>query len=291
MIPDELKDYDQWVLWKYEHRGSKLTKVPYTIYNRRASTTFPPDWNSYTTVSNFLTNSEKGLFSGVGFVFTEDDPFVGIDWDNCLDYNTGVFISKEVEEEIMALNTYAEVSPSGTGIHAICRGKMPAGKCRGNNREMYKSGRFFTVTGQHLYGTPQTVNYVLEADLEVIKKKIDPNYKYKEVDVATISPSLNSVDREDILSVVKLCKDGKNGDIFKTLMLGKYDIYPSQSEADYCLCCIISEFTDNAKIIDTIFRSSKLYRSKWNGYYGTRTIRAAINSRFKDDIKDILFGD
>ena len=62
------------------------------------------------------------------------------------------------------LDSYTEASPSGTGVHVLVFGELPPGG--GNKKgqvEMYGSGRYFTCTGQHLPGTPLTVNDRTEA--------------------------------------------------------------------------------------------------------------------------------
>ena len=43
-IPAELKSLPQWVVWRAEPRGDKLSKVPYRADGRRASSTNPDDW-------------------------------------------------------------------------------------------------------------------------------------------------------------------------------------------------------------------------------------------------------
>src|SRR5262249_17950709 len=64
-------------------------------------------------------------------------------------------------DEIEALGSYAEVSPSETGAHAIARGRKPDGDCtkaiEGGKVEIYDSARYFTVTGNHIEGTPREV--------------------------------------------------------------------------------------------------------------------------------------
>jgi primase-polymerase (primpol)-like protein len=52
------------------------------------------------------------------------------------------------------LNSYTEISPSGTGVHIYTKAKLPSTGRRKNNIEFYNSGRYFTVTGWHLEGTP-----------------------------------------------------------------------------------------------------------------------------------------
>src|SRR5947209_16926679 len=73
-IPVDLIKRQQWVLWRHE-RG---TKVPYRIDQRKASTVNPRDWSKYSAVIRCF-ESLPGQFAGIGFVFHESDPLVGID--------------------------------------------------------------------------------------------------------------------------------------------------------------------------------------------------------------------
>jgi putative DNA primase/helicase len=45
-IPKELTERPQWVLWRYEERAGKLTKIPYTQCGRRASSTDLTTWTT-----------------------------------------------------------------------------------------------------------------------------------------------------------------------------------------------------------------------------------------------------
>ncbi|MDD1728839.1 MAG: phage/plasmid primase, P4 family, partial [Methanospirillum sp.] len=83
------------------------------------------------------------------------------------DSDTGEILP-DVLDEIMNLGSYAEVSPSGTGVHAICRGVIPGERHRGNKREMYSSGHYFTMTGQILPGSPCEINEPKPGSLEEI---------------------------------------------------------------------------------------------------------------------------
>jgi putative DNA primase/helicase len=79
-IPDEMRKFSQWVLWRAETRNGKLTKVPYWRNGIKASTTDPSTWTLFGVVQQAY---EPDGFSGVGFVL--GPPFVGIDFDHCLD--------------------------------------------------------------------------------------------------------------------------------------------------------------------------------------------------------------
>jgi putative DNA primase/helicase len=47
LVPDDLRERDQWIVWRRETSGGRETKIPYSIDGRRASSTNPPDWTEY----------------------------------------------------------------------------------------------------------------------------------------------------------------------------------------------------------------------------------------------------
>jgi len=119
-LPDDLTELDQWVLWRQEHGK----KVPYSVSGRKASSTDPRTWSTYETAFAGL-RANPTLFSGIGIVFTERDPLVGIDLDDCLD------ASREVKPWARTVierfcDTYCEVSPSRLGLKIWARGSLPA---------------------------------------------------------------------------------------------------------------------------------------------------------------------
>lgn len=147
--PEPLKSLDQWVMWKYVDGA----KVPHTVRGYRASTTTPSNWTSYENAAAALAG---GGFDGVGFVFSKSDEFVGIDLDDCV---TDGVVDDWAQEIIDDFGTYAEISPSGTGVKMYGRGALP---CTGTRRtgkkksygsgevEMYQDARYFCFTGQQL---------------------------------------------------------------------------------------------------------------------------------------------
>ena len=125
-----------------------------------ASSTDPMTW---TSADEALAHASR--FDGVGFVFSADDEFCGIDLDGCRDPVTGK--AAEWARDIVKLfGTYAEVSPSQTGVKLFLRGKLPftSGKKRPVKAdkicdkepavEVYDRGRYFAVTGLKLAGVP-----------------------------------------------------------------------------------------------------------------------------------------
>lgn len=100
------------------------------------------------TFSEALESFGSGRYEGIGFVFCSADPYCGIDLDKCRDPETGE-LTPEAAAIVDQLKGYAEVSPSGTGVHIIVRGKLPENRRQGWI-EAYSQDRYFTVTGKAL---------------------------------------------------------------------------------------------------------------------------------------------
>ncbi len=280
-IPDELKKYNQWILWKYGPDGQKLPLA--TSYpNKSIDYTNPKYWSSFDNVRDaYEKNSNK--LSGIGFVFTESDPFVGIDCDKVRDSSSGYW-EPEALQEIISLNTYAEISPSGTGAHAIIKGKRdPEGKNRGNNREIYDSGRYFTFTGNIISGVTNTINED-NGGLKVIQDKIGYKTDTKAVknrgsegSTAIEEPVQDLIDSEDQL-ILKRCRRAKNNENFMNLWTGtNLSRYPTQSEAEMALADIFAHHTKDKDQLERLIGMSALSRAKWDREdYATRTIEKAL---------------
>lgn len=146
-IPAELRELKQWVVWRMPDKEPRRATDP----KRLAKSNDPATWSTF---EQALAAVEKGHAEGVGFVFAASGPHIGIDLDDCLDAETGEL--HPVAAKIVArFVTYTEVSPSGTGLHLILRGKMPAGAGRVKHFheqkiEIYPDGRYFTMTGRVL---------------------------------------------------------------------------------------------------------------------------------------------
>ena len=151
--PEELKQFKQWVLWRYEIREGKKTKVPYQPDGKMASTTDAKTWSSLNFVSDVYST---GMYAGIGFVVTTADKFCGVDLDHCRNPETGE-IQQWASEIVHKLNSYTEITPSMEGVRVWLKGKIPPGGNRKGNIEIYDQGRYFTVTGKHLDGTPTNI--------------------------------------------------------------------------------------------------------------------------------------
>lgn len=86
-IPPELRDRPQWVCWQLAERGGKKTKVPIDPATGGNAADNPATWGTFNAA---LSRCQRGKrLAGVGFMFTEADPFCGIDLDHVRDPATG----------------------------------------------------------------------------------------------------------------------------------------------------------------------------------------------------------
>jgi putative DNA primase/helicase len=171
-IPEELRRRKQWVCWRYETRDGKRTKVPVNaITGALAQSNNSKTWANFDTA---VTGVRRYECAGIGFMFSNDDDFVGVDLDDCLDDFADV--GDRAREIVDALGTYTEVSPSGSGLHCILRGKVPARARKkavvdGQPVEVYDEVRFFCTTGNSLSDAPiRDAQQELESLCEELKR-------------------------------------------------------------------------------------------------------------------------
>jgi primase-polymerase (primpol)-like protein len=159
-ILTELQGLPQWVVWRAEaDREGKQKKAPYNpnVRDAYASVKAPQTWGS---LDQALTALATGMYSGIGFVITP--PLVFIDLDHCISQETGEITTPQAAEIIERINSYTEISPSGTGLHVLTYGQLP-GKGIHTEIELYGSDRFATITTKHLATTPTTIEHRQEA--------------------------------------------------------------------------------------------------------------------------------
>jgi primase-polymerase (primpol)-like protein len=154
-IPDELKERRQFVAWKYVSRGGKWTKVPINPdMGSHAQTDAPSTWGTFAQARDRQCTDR---LPGVGYVFSPADPYCGIDFDKCRDPETGA-LDPEVRAMIGLLDSYSEISPSGTGVKVVIRAAITGDRNRKTTIEMYDALRFFTLTGHRLPDAPEAIN-------------------------------------------------------------------------------------------------------------------------------------
>lgn len=148
-IPEELKRMSIWCVWRYENGG----KIPYNLstgYKAKSNTI-----NTFTTYQTVCKALNSGSYDGIGIgIF---NGVSAIDIDHCVD--NGI-ISEMAKDIIQKMNSYTEISPSGTGIRilfSVTNFQYDKEKYYIHNRniglEIYVSGatsKFVTVTGERI---------------------------------------------------------------------------------------------------------------------------------------------
>jgi putative DNA primase/helicase len=271
--PGELRTTDQFVCWREENRDGDITKVPYSVHGGRASSTNPKTWAPFDEAV-----AVSARYDGIGFVFTEDDPFAGIDIDKCRNAETGE-IEPWAWKIVAAFDSYTEVSPSGTGLHVFVKATLPGPNNRKGPLEMYESGRYFTLTGEHLSGTPTKIH----ERQDVLERLYRHVFKIEKASNATNGHKRRTapldVGDEDLLA---LAKQAKNGGKFSRLWSGDTSDYAGDdSRADLALCSLLAFWTDgDTERMDHLFRQSGLMREKWNRHdYRERTFNRVLEDR------------
>ncbi len=261
MITDtqNIRDLRQWLCWRTEKRDGKPTKVPYNpLTGFLASSTNPDTWAGY---SEAVKACKEHSYGGIGFVFTPEDDLCGVDLDGCLDPETGE-IEPWAQEIIEELDSYTEISPSGTGVHVLVRGTLPKGRNRKGRFEAYDRERYFTITGRHLTGTPQSIEN-RQDPLERVVERVFGELEDKSGHEATNHPHFSSP-RSDEEVIERACAE--NGGKFERLWHGDMSDYgDDHSSADDGFVHKLYSYTQDEEQIRRIHAMSGLHRSQKSG--------------------------
>lgn len=245
-VPQELREYRQFIVWK----GNK---EPFQVNGHRASVTDPSHWASFEEAHAGI---KSGEFVGLGFVFTRNDPFVGIDLDNPYalkpdgtpKFRNPDRVLEHQKAIFDAFPGYAERSPSGTGLHMIVKGTLPSGRRR-EAVEVYPHERFFTMTGDVFRD-----GAILDAGPHLVTL-----WEEMGKDAPAVYMDGNEPETASDEEIVARAKAASNGDKFNSLFSGDWQsFYGSQSEADFALVDMLGFYTQNRFQIGRLFRSSGL---------------------------------
>ncbi len=154
VVPQEIRAYKQWLVWRYEPGPDKPRKVPYYVNGTRRSGVqgSAADLAGLETFESAVRCLRSGAFDGVGLAVLENSPIKAIDLDNCV---TDGRLSAEAEAIVTEADSYSELSPSGSGVRILVFGVLPSKKAMnhygpGRHVELFGTTGFVTITGNVL---------------------------------------------------------------------------------------------------------------------------------------------
>ncbi|MGZ4958362.1 MAG: AAA family ATPase [Methylomonas sp.] len=178
-IPEDLKRIPRWAPWRAEWNAKrgKYDKIPRNpcLPKYGVSTKAPEKWADFNTALGAF-NRNPGDFAGLGFCLTGLQGIVAVDLDKCA--NDGVPDSMALGV-INKLNSYTEVSPSGTGFRIVVNGNIDSDWTNHDiGIEVYggHEARFVTFTG-HEFGEGLISSSNIESDRDAALAEIAAAYR------------------------------------------------------------------------------------------------------------------
>ena len=269
-IPDELKWEKRWCLYKIILRDGKNTKMPIMPNGKPAKSNDRKTWNSYMDCMDALCKNQS---LGLGFFL--GDGYIGIDIDKVSDeiieYSMDFNAASMTANFLRGISTYAEISPSKTGLHFIGKGKVPGERKRYKNLEIYDRDRFFTITGNILKDKDRSKIVNINQELLPLYQIYMPSIDSVEGKAGRINlnPSSlaykNRFSQNDILNI--LFNRGYfnySGEDLRQIYNGNYQNYfNSQSEADFFMLGRLLYYTADVEASISFMERGGLKRNKW----------------------------
>lgn len=266
MIPQQLLEKPNWVVWKNITRGGKPTKVPFQPSGQPASSTDSKTWSRFDDVV-----AVEDSWSGLGFVFADGQGLIGVDLDGCRNQKTGA-----IEDWALAIidqmNTYTEVSPSKTGVKMFGFSSKPwvgvnkvspdvKSVCdKAPGIEVYDKGRYFAVTGDEIEQSKPIAN--LDAALEWMKVRYSMAAKvYEKQSYATANDVEDRAAR--YIDKCEIAISGQRG----------------SDKAFKVACILVGGFSLSDEVAHKIFAS--VYSPKCQPPWNDKEIRHKIESAAK----------
>jgi len=211
VYPADRKDSPRWLTWKQADDGRKIPRAPYHNPNNHDQYVSAQDPTIWTNFENAVDWAEKLPHHQLAHVIPNRDDYdtdlVLVDYDNARDPETGE-IHPTVHDHLKAADSYADISPSGTGVHILCRGELPddvktiADELPAHDAfpeaeiEVYDSARYLSTTGNHISGTPDETRPAQE----FIDTLVDEYATVSDAvpDAAVSEPSKSRADLEDL---------------------------------------------------------------------------------------------
>ena len=155
-IPLLLRERPNWVVWGIHNAPPKAPFNPQSVLAGRltaAKAGIKETWGNYNASVECVS---RGFAEGIGFQF-EGNSLYGVDLDKIMDNHD--LLIPEAFSIVKSLNSYTEISPSGTGLHIFVfapDANITRHRKKDHFLEIYNEGRYFTVTG-NVFGEPKNI--------------------------------------------------------------------------------------------------------------------------------------
>ena len=291
--------YRQFILYRVQpgRKPGKMDKIPLD-----PRTCLPVDahnplaWVSFDEAAALLPL--LGPEHGIGFVFTDHDPFWFLDIDGCL--VDGQWTSVALEVCNLLRGAAVEISQSGCGLHLFGTGPVPPHGCRNAalGMEFYHRARFVALTGNGCIGdarvSPPNLGAVIDRYFApaTVGSALDLGWWSEEPVPEWRGPA------DDQVLIERACRSQSVGSIFGDAHARFLDLWTAdaavlaacwppdgphsawnESQADAALAQHLAFWTGNhASRILALMQQSALRREKWEREdYLPRTIRNACS--------------
>jgi putative DNA primase/helicase len=198
-IPQILKEQSNWVVWGIKDAPPKAPFNPASLlagYTSPAKAGVKETWSDYCAA---ILCVKRGLAQGIGFEFEGNDLY-GIDLDNVIDKHGALM--PEAKDIVGSLDSYTEISPSGTGLHIFVfapESEITRHRKKDHFLEIYNKGRYFTVTG-NIYGNTKQIETRSQELQSIHDKFLLPPTAEKRTSYPTIS-IVSGVSQDKFLSI------------------------------------------------------------------------------------------
>ena len=226
-VPVYLVELQRWLLWRIEQRINRKTgevnetKPPISYHTgKTCDATDPRSWSDFASVQNALSKSSAwdGFGIALGEVAERDEVLIGLDYDCCLDPETGA-VADWAMPFMIAMGSYAEYSPGGEGLKCVARvrrrdfpllcqmldiregdrdqartrtfGERSNGAKHQPGVQLFLGGRYFTCTGRHWHASPEEVTILQPGQFALLGVLFGPRPT-----TATAEPGRRAADDE-----------------------------------------------------------------------------------------------
>lgn len=275
-IPAELRALPQWVCWRGKKIDGKLTKEPFIPgTNQHASSSDRSTWRSFDEAVANVGHAAPYVVSGIGFVFSENDPYCGIDLDDIKEKDTAkrkVIVDKQ-KLLYDSCPSYTELSPSKNGAHIIVKASIPTG-VHPDGFGIFSQGRFFTFTGDVIRDLPIIDCQSVINDF-ALKQSVFVRSSPMMAEDKEVCRLLAAIPRFMKLATGNIQFRDKEYPGRPTSPTGEYATW---SKADQAIMNIIALHSRNMEQIERIFKTTALYRPGQKGRdYIRNTIKKALD--------------